>query len=71
MLRASRAAERRQVAARDQYERGLFADAAATYAEALACVVAGAKDDKHCRAALHANIAACYRRNKQPDQVAA
>jgi len=41
------------------------------YSEALACVVAGLRDDKHCRAALHSNIAACYRRNKQPEQAVA
>ena len=26
----------------------------------------GLLDDRHCRAALHANIAACHRRHKQP-----
>ena len=38
MLRAMRACERRRVAAADAYDRGQFADAAAAYAEALACV---------------------------------
>lgn len=53
------------MSARASYERGLFAEAAAAYAEALDCITAGLRDDKHCRAALHSNIAACYRRNKQ------
>jgi tetratricopeptide (TPR) repeat protein len=70
--RALRAAERRQVIAADAYDRGSFAEAAAAYAGALAGVEAGARDDRHNRAALHANVAACLRRDKRPlDAVAA
>ena len=52
--------------AADAYDRGCFAEATAAYRAALACVEAGAIDDKHSRAAFHANVAACLRRNKQP-----
>ena len=65
MLRALRAAEYRQKAAADAYERGAFADAAKAFQEALACIEAGARDDKHGRAALHTSIAACLRRGKR------
>ena len=68
MLRATLAAERRQAAAMDHYERGRFDDATAAYRAALACIEAAAMDDVHCRAALHANIAACLRRDKKQEQ---
>jgi tetratricopeptide (TPR) repeat protein len=68
MLRATKAAERRQVAAADAYDRGSFLDAAAAYREAIACLEGGSRDDVHGRAALHANVAACLRRAKQPAQ---
>ena len=65
MLRAERAAERRQAQALELYERGGFSDAAAAYRSALQCIEAGARDDIHARAALHAHIAACNRREKK------
>ena len=71
MLRATRAAERRQAIAIDHYERGRFDEAASAYREALQCVEAGAWDDVHCRAALHANVAACLRRDKKQEAAVA
>ena len=38
---------------------------------ALESVTAGLCDDVHARAALHASIAACYRRNKLPAKAVA
>ena len=35
------------------------------------CVEAGAWDDVHCRAALHANVAACLRRDKKQEAAVA
>ena len=68
MLRALQAAERRQVHAVALYERGMFAEAAASYGAAVACLEAGARDDVHGRATGHANAAACHRRDKKPDE---
>ena len=67
MLRAFKSAERRQVIALDWYERGNFREAAAAYSDALACLEAAAADDIHGRAAMHAHVAACCRRDKRPE----
>jgi len=50
----------------DLYERGRFDAAASAYRAALAALASHLADDLHCRAALHANIAACLRRDKRP-----
>ena len=47
VLRAWRAAERRQEVAADLYERGSFGEAADAYADALSCVEAALRDDRH------------------------
>ena len=49
----------------------MFEEARQAYAQALACIEAGLIDDRHGRAALHANMAACHRRHKQPDAAVA
>ena len=67
MLRAMRATELRQELALKLYEKGKFCEAAAAFVDAVSCTMAGASDDTHRRAALHANLAVCYRRSKQPD----
>lgn len=71
MTRALRAIEKRQVLARDRYDRGLFTEAAEAYAAAAACAEAGTPHDIHARAALLTNAAACLRRARKPGDAVA
>ena len=48
------------------YDRGSLAEAASAYKSAIGIIEACIRDDKHNRAALHANVAACLRRDKKP-----
>ena len=65
-LRAIKAAEHKQSCAMDAYDRGSLAEAASAYKSAIGIIEACIRDDKHNRAALHANVAACLRRDKKP-----
>jgi hypothetical protein len=65
-LRAIKAAEHKQSCAMDAYDRGSLAEAASAYKGAIGIIEACIRDDKHNRAALHANVAACLRRDKKP-----
>jgi predicted Zn-dependent protease len=65
-LRAIKAAEHKQSCAMDAYDRGSLSEAATAYSSAISIIESCIRDDKHNRAALHANVAACLRRDKKP-----
>ena len=46
----------------NRYERGRFEDAVLEYTEAIDCADIGFREDKHYRATLLSNRAACHRR---------
>lgn len=65
-LRGIASATAASARAADAYERGNFADAAVAYSLAVRALESATRDDKHGRAAAHANVAACLRRARKP-----